>query len=187
MPGQNNKVRFGLKKLMYAVITESSGSVSYGTVKELPGAVSLTRTPVGERTPFYADDREYFTADSNAGYEGSIEIAMLPDEFLTDVLGFTKDNNNNLFENKDATIKNVALMFEFAADAKAVRHCMYNVKFKRPSLTANTKGQAVEVQPDSIEFTATAAIDTNMISAKTTADSTNYDTWYESVPVPVTA
>ena len=38
------KVKFGFKECYYAKITESDGTITYGTPKALKGAVSLTET-----------------------------------------------------------------------------------------------------------------------------------------------
>ncbi len=52
-----NKVTFGLNKVHYAVITEGEdGTYTYGTPVRIPGAVSMSETPVGESTKFYADN-----------------------------------------------------------------------------------------------------------------------------------
>jgi phi13 family phage major tail protein len=75
-----NKVKYGLKNVHYAVITESSGAVSYGTPVHIPGAVNLTLSPVGEKVRFAADDREdYFAENINNGYDGNLEMALIPD------------------------------------------------------------------------------------------------------------
>ena len=57
-----NKIRYGLKNVHYAKLTEtvdaSTGEVSYsyGTVKAWPGAVSMNLEPQGEVSNEYADD-----------------------------------------------------------------------------------------------------------------------------------
>ena len=48
-----NKVKFGLKNVHYAVRT-SGGA---GTVKSVPGAVNLSLSPQGDTNKFYADNR----------------------------------------------------------------------------------------------------------------------------------
>ena len=58
-----NKVKFGLKNVHYAVVTETVTdgviSISYGTPKRIPGAVNLTLDAAGEPVEFYADDIVY--------------------------------------------------------------------------------------------------------------------------------
>ena len=79
----SNKIKFGLKNVHYAVVTESGGVVSYGTPKHIPGAVNLTLSAAGESVQFYADDIVYYEENTNNGYEGSLEMALIPEfQFL---------------------------------------------------------------------------------------------------------
>ena len=81
-----NKVKFGLSNVHIAKITEQDGEITYGTPFPMPGAVSLTADPEGDTTPFYADNIKYYIAVANNGYTGDLEIAMTPDEILTQIL-----------------------------------------------------------------------------------------------------
>jgi phi13 family phage major tail protein len=85
MSKKKNKVRFGLKNCYYAKATfDEDGNVTYDTPKRLPGAVSLSLDPEGESENFYADDIVYYVLNNNAGYEGDLELALIPEEFLKD-------------------------------------------------------------------------------------------------------
>ena len=48
----SNKIKYGLKNVHYAVITEAGGVVSYGTPVAIPGAVNITLSPAGEKVEF---------------------------------------------------------------------------------------------------------------------------------------
>ena len=85
MPEAKNKVKFGLSNVHIAKITEQDGQITYGIPIALPGAVSLTADPEGDTTPFYADNIKYYIAVANNGYTGELEIAMTPEEFLTEI------------------------------------------------------------------------------------------------------
>ena len=65
---------------------EKSGAVTFGTPVAMPGAVSLSLEPNGEPSNFYADGYAYYTISNNMGYEGDLELAMVPESFRTDVL-----------------------------------------------------------------------------------------------------
>ena len=83
-----NKIKYGIKNCKYAVATISStGAATYGTIKDLAGAVSISLDPQGDTNNFYADNIVYFTSVANNGYEGDLELAKVPDSFLTDCLG----------------------------------------------------------------------------------------------------
>jgi len=180
----SNKVKFGLKNVHYAVITETDGVITYGTPAPLPGAVNLTLSPKGEKTEFYADDIAYFVASSNQGYEGSLEVALLPDSFKKDVLGYIEDTiNGTLIEDANAINKNIALLFEFAGDINATRHVLYNVAVERPNMESSTKGPSIDVKTETFNITASPAADTGFVKAKCEQGGAAYDTWFSAVYV----
>lgn len=176
-----NKIKYGLKNVYYSVIADTEGTITYGAPARLPGGVNLTLDPRGERSEFFADDSLYFTAETNQGYEGSLEIALVPDAFRKDVLGYKEDANQALFEDANVLPKPIALMFEFSGDANATRHVMYNVTVSRPNVSGATKTANIEVQTESFDITAAPASDTGYVKAKVEAGGTGYDTFFESV------
>ena len=130
-----NKVRYGLKNVYVAPLTETdAGIISFGTPRHVPGAVNLSLPPVGETTPFYADDIEYFTSMTNNGYEGNIEFALVPDWFKEKYLGEIVDENFVYTERAGVQPSRFAMMFEFDGDKRKVRHVLYNCKANRPNV-----------------------------------------------------
>lgn len=176
-----NKIKYGLKNVYYAVITESAGTVSYGTPLAMPGAVNLTLSAVGENVTFHADDQIYFEENTNNGYDGSLEVALIPDSFRTDVLGDTVDTNGAIIENADATVKKCALMFEFDGDAKKTRHVLYSVLPTRPNVEGATKTNTKEPKTESMDISVRPAIDTSDVKAKVKQGDTGYDTFFTAV------
>ena len=84
---KKNKVKFNICTVHYALLTlGTDGAVSFGTPVAMPGAVSLSLDPNGEPSNFYADGYAYYTVSNNMGYEGDLELAMVPESFRTDVL-----------------------------------------------------------------------------------------------------
>lgn len=57
-----NKVHFGLKKVHYAIVTETDGVLTFGTPTAWPGAVNLSLEPQGDPVEFYADNGVYFNS-----------------------------------------------------------------------------------------------------------------------------
>ncbi|MDF2591398.1 MAG: hypothetical protein K0S75_864 [Clostridia bacterium] len=176
-----NKVKFGLKNAHYAVITELNGVVTYGTPKPIPGAVNLVQNPVGDPVLFHADDIEYFNEDTNNGYDGSLEMALIPDDFRVDVFGDEIDANGALIENADAKPNKIALMYEFTGDVNKIRHVNYNVKVSRPNIDGSTKTNTKEPKTETMNIAVRPAVDTSNVKAKLEQDKTGYDTFFTAV------
>ena len=51
--------------------------------------------PRGDTTDFYADDILYYTT-VKSGYEATLTVANIPQEFRTDVLGETLERTDNV-------------------------------------------------------------------------------------------
>lgn len=177
----SNKIKYGLRNVHYAVITESGGTITYGTPKRLPGAVNLSLSPVGEKTEFYADDILYFGGSANQGYDGTLEIAIITDEFRIEVLNDVEDKNGALFENADAIANNIALLFQFAGDASANRHALYHCTVARPDITGQTKEAQIDPQTETLNITATPHPKTMYVKAKVGQGQIGYDTFFDSV------
>jgi len=186
-----NKIKYGVKNVHYAVATiGENNSATFGTPVALPGAVSLTLDQEGESNNFYADNRVYFTAFGNDGYTGSLELALIPDSFRTDVLGEVLDNKGVLIENQNAQTIHFALMFQFEGDEHATRHVIYNCVASRPSVSGNTKEATISPETETINITATSiylpALDMDIVKARTgdNTDTATYNGWMSTVFVP---
>lgn len=153
MADTNNKVKFGLSNVHIAKITEADGEITYGTPFPMPGAVALSAEPEGDTTPFYADNIKYYIAVANNGYSGDLEIAMTPQEFLTQILGQSVDSNGAVFESSDDVNARFALMGEIEGDAKKRRFIYYDCTATRPSAEMNTVEESKEPQTDTISIT----------------------------------
>ena len=169
---------------------KNNGSATYGTPVRIPGAVNLSLEPQGDRDPFYADDVEYFVSISNTGYEGDLEIALVPESFEKDVLKAIEDTKKVLFEEVSPEIVHFALLFQFAADKKNIRHCFYNCTAMRPTVEGETKGENIEPKTETLSLRAGSvyfeSLDKDIVKAKTKADTdaTTYEGWFSSVVTP---
>jgi len=179
-----NKVQFGLKNVHYATYTETDDGIEYDKPIAIPGAVTLTLTPRGEISEFHADNMIYYSAAANDGYDGTFNVALIPEKFAIDGLGEEKDESSGvLIEKADARQKPFALMFEFDGDVKATRHVLYNCTANRPTITGETTTNTKEPQPNELTFVASARPGDLAVKTKTTNDTPEetYNKWYDEV------
>ena len=186
MANKKNKVKFNIRNVHYAKLTiAEDGTVSFATPVAMPGAVSLSLDPNGEPSTFYADGYAYYTISNNMGYEGDLELAMVPESFCTEILKETLDENKVLVEDASAQGEKFALLFEFDGDIRKIRHVLYNCSASRPTIESKTNEEDKEVQTETLTIKARPMAD-GYVKAKT-GDSTTetvYNNWYKSVYLP---
>lgn len=176
-----NKVRYGLTNVHVAIIEEVKDDKEvYGEFKRVRGAVNLNLEPVGDQTPFYADNMAYHVFTSNAGYNGTLEVAEIPEFFLEEILGEQKIDGV-LVESIKQKGKSFALAFEFDGDKKATRHVLYNCTASRPNISGATTAESTEAQTSELTFTGAPNAE-GVVRAKTGAETDNaiYDAWYDA-------
>ena len=193
-----NKVKYGLKNVHYALVTETvatdgSGAVtsSYGDLKALAGAVSLSLSSSASKSIFRADNSDYYISYGEGGYEGDLEVARINENFLKDVLGLVEDNDKILVESSSAfkTTNYFALVFEFDGDQQATKHCLYKCSASRPNIASQTTGEngSTDPQTETVTITAVPRADADGYIHLQTQDSTStavISAWYSAVPVP---
>ena len=193
-----NKVKYGLKNVHYALVTETvatdgTGAItsSYGTLKSLAGAVSLSLSSTSEKNVFRADDSDYFVSYGQGGYEGDLEVARVNEDFLKDVLGLQEDDDNILVESESSfkTTNYFALVFEFDGDQQSTKHCLYKCSAARPDLASQTTGEngSIDPQTETLTLTAVPRADADKYIHIQTQDTTStaaIAAWYTAVPVP---
>lgn len=183
---KSNKVKYGLKNCHYAKATfDEDGGVTYDTPVRIPGAVSLSLDANGDIEPFYADNIAYYVVNNNSGYEGDLEIALIPESFLTDIMHEELDGNGVLAENANAELEHFAFLFEFDGDQRHIRHVMYNCVASRPSIEGDTNEDSKEVKTDTLTLQATPLAN-GYVKAKTGTNTSDdvYNKWYEKVYEP---
>jgi phi13 family phage major tail protein len=189
-----NKIKYGLKNAYYAIATiAADGTATYASPVRIPGAVSLSMEPQGDREPFYADDVEYYVSISNTGYEGTLEMALMPESFEKDVLKAVEDSKHVYFEEVSPEIVHFALLFQFAGDVHATRHCLYNCTAMRPKVEGETKSENIEPKTEELSLRAgsiyNSTLQKDIVKAKTKSDtdSTVYNAWFTTVQLPTAA
>lgn len=178
-----NKIKYGLRNVYYAVATTGTGgALTYATPVAIPGAVNMSLSAEGETTPFYADDVIYWNGTSNNGYSGTLEIALIPDSFKTDVLKETADASGVYVEDASETPAEFALLFEFQGDQAATRHALLRCTCSRPDVTGATKEASIEPQTETLNITAMPRINDFLVKFSCPESaSTAYASWFSAV------
>ena len=148
-----NKVLYGIKNVHIAKITETEGEITYGTPFAMPGARGFSPDPQGEESKWYADNIIYFRKNSNQGYQGDLVVAMVNEQFETEIFGRTKDKNGAIIENAEDKESRFALMFEADGDDRQRRYVYWDCSASRPSREHSTKEEGLEPGTDSLPIT----------------------------------
>ena len=178
-----NKVHYDLVDVHVAPLTFTDGVPSFGTPEPLTGSISLDLSAQGSSVALRADGIVYYRSDSNNGYSGALNLAMVPDWFKVKYLGeiLTADDKVQV-ENAEAEHAPFALLFGFKYDKKNRRHVMYNCMASRPNVKGENKDN--QKDPDTESMTVSAVpLPNGDVKASTTADTTDavYTGWYKSV------
>ena len=197
MPTQSNKIEYGLSDLYYAPITSETdaGVPTYGTPVALPGAISMNISPQGERRALSADNVEYFVVTTNGGYEGDINLALIPDHFRQACMGEKTDaatGSHVTYETSDVITQRFALLGQFGGDYKNVRFVFYNCTASRPAIASQTVDGTNGLDPtqktDTFTLTARPRRDNHMIRAKLVDDgSETFSGFFAAVYTPTVA
>lgn len=179
-----NKVRYGLRNVVYSKITITDGVYSYGTPVAMPGAVNLSMSAKGDSTDLFADDSIYFTVTANQGYEGDLELALLTEDFYKDIMGETEDGNGALVENADAIQNAFALGYEVQGDSTGTRTWLYHCTATRPNSEAATKEASITPGTDKLTLKAiprTSDKNVKVKMVKTVDNEAEYEAFFSAV------
>lgn len=178
-----NKLKFGLRNVHLAPMTDTGLALEYGDVVKWPGAVELTLDPNGDALEEYADDLMYAKIENNQGYTGKTTMEYLTPEIDELLFGNKAGEDGVTIENTDNKNSPVAMMFEFSGDQNHVRHVLYNVSFSRSSDGSASRTDKLESQTSEFEFSAMPNPYTYDVKAKAPEDSAAYKGWFDKVYV----
>ena len=109
---------------------------------------------------------------------------ITPEQFLTEILGQSKDTNGAVFENADDKQARFALMFEGKGDAKARRWVFFDCTATRPSRENNTQEESLEAGEDTMTITMSPRSTDKAVKAYIEPNETNqdvYDAFFDKV------
>ena len=180
MAAQSDKVKFGIKNVH--IFPQLTDDPTFDDVIEIPGAVSLSLDAQGDISKFYADNIVYYQTSSNNGYEGDLEIALIPDEVLEKIFNYVKDSDNVYTENASKGVIPFAMTFEEEGDKTGTKFVLYNCTATRPSRSFATTSESKEPTTQTLSVSAAPLKDGNvmaMTNAETTV--TVLNEWHKDV------
>ena len=186
-----NKVRFGLKNVHYAILTEGSSN-AWTTPVAIPGAVSLDLSSNVASENFYADNVAYFRTFANNGYTGSLEMARISEAMLAAIWGIEADSTGVIREKTGVDPKPFALLFQIDGDQNDELYVLYRcLPSSKPNAGSQTTEDTATPQTQSFDLSALplvtgAANQQGLIMAKTgsTASTSVRSSWFSAVNVP---
>lgn len=195
MPNTDNKIKYGISKcyMCPCTINENNEATYTGSPFAVPGARAISLSPQGEQSIFWADDVAYYVGNGNAGYQGDLTLARIPDEVRQKILGEYLDGNGVLVEDANAQAIHFALMFQFKGDQRNTLHVLYNCTAARGEIASSTKEDTVEPIEETLTITATSiynsTLNKDIVKASTGKDvqTSATTTWYTSVYQPIAA
>ena len=181
--GENNKVHYDLVDVHVASLTLAAGVAAFGAPKLLEGSISLDLAAQGNHTKLRADGMVYYQSHSNNGYDGSLNLAMVPDWFRVEYLGEKLDEESKVqIENAETQHKPFALIYGFKGDAKRRRHVLYNCMAGRVGIKGENKESEKEPDTESLPLSA-VPLPNGDVKASTTAETPDevYKGWLTEV------
>lgn len=186
-----NKIFYGITNVYYAKVTETLGTngqytETYRSPVRLIGARAISLPAQNENVNFPADNNPYYWRQSiTNGYEGTLTLAVLDDDFRKDILGETLNNTDNtLIEKATDTPVPFALIFQFEGDDKATRHVLYRCIAGKPELASQTRDTTISPGEIAIPISAGGRLSDGMIKAKALEGTSKYANWNTTVYVP---
>lgn len=178
-----NKVEYGLKNVHISV---EASSGAWSVPKAMMGAVSFTPDTESDGTQFYADDQLYFTEENETSVKGELEMALFPDWFLGDILGYKKTADGGIAQILGAKKKKFILMFEGDGDKNQNRFIYLNcgAGALKEDFKTNEKGKTVKVQKVSItaEGLDMGTPKQKVVKMRYASDDTGYATLFTKAP-----
>lgn len=177
---QKDKVKFGIKNVH--IFPQLTDAPTYKEGIAVPGARSLSMDAQGEINKFYADNIVYYQTSTNNGYEGDLEVALIPDEVYEEIFNFVKDEDMVYTENASKNVVPFAMTFEEEGDQSGTKFVFYNCTATRPSRSHSTVEDTKEPTTQTISISAAPLHDGNVMAmscADTTLDVLN--DWHTDV------
>ncbi|MCL6443927.1 MAG: phage tail protein [Alicyclobacillus sp.] len=178
----------GMDQIHYAVLTADDGtSITYDTIKTIPGAVSAKITTNVNSATNYGDDGPLETASVTTGITVDIQVADLPMEARADLLGNTLSTTDGTLTEKGTDLAPYVAFGFRSRKANGKYRYVWLVKgrFTPPEDDYQTKNDNITFQNPSISGTFVARLTDNVLRVMGDEDTTGFtggSTWFDKVP-----
>lgn len=175
-----DKVKFGIKNVhIHPMIDDKP---VFGVAIPVPGAKSLSLDAQGDISKFYADNIVYYQTSSNNGYEGDLEVALIPNEVYEKVFNYAKDSKKVMTENASKNVTPFAMTFEEEGDQTGTKFVLFNCTATRPSRSLETVEESKEPTTQTLSVSAAPLKDGNVMSMTTEeTEQAVIDAWHTGV------
>lgn len=154
----------GVRDLTWAKFTSGgngSAAVYTGGAQETDLMVRADQSEERSDVRFHADDHMIDRDNSVTGATVALELAKLPANALTDMLGYVETTGNNpdlQLTGDEAPYVGVGFVHveRYKGTRTYVPYWYYKVQFSRGQRSFNTKGDSIEFQTESLEGQAMA-------------------------------
>ncbi len=133
------------------MIETHNGDITYLNSKKISNAQEMAVDLIGGTTSTYADDKIYAMFNLIAGYTMNLKVTELSDEFKREILGYERDQHNNLIETDKNISVPFALGYEISGDANK-RRIWHLFCYANP-ISISTKSKTDGVEANSITLT----------------------------------
>ena len=180
-----NKVEFGISNLHVGTYSvDDQGAVTMGTPYHVPGAKSFSPEQDSNNNVFYADDIAYWSEYTEGPFEGDLEVALFPDEFKTQFLGYRTTADGGLGQVKNAVKPNVYVCFDIKGDKEGRRAIFYNCSLGSITRAYETIEDKKEPATEKIGVTCVGDNPTGLTKVTYKPDDAGYATLYTNPAAP---
>jgi phi13 family phage major tail protein len=184
-----NKVEFGLSNVHVGTYTvdSTSGAGVLGAGKEIKGAVSLFAEPETNEKTFYADNVAYYSAFSESGEKGELVMALFPDSFKVDFLGYKELADGGIARAKGAKATPFWIAFQGEGDTTARRRVLLNVIAGQIKREHRTIGENKEVEVETLPISVIGDNKSGFVSISYSYGDTGYSKALTAPTIPALA
>lgn len=181
-----NKVTFGLSNVHFFTWTEDDqGNVTLGTPMHVPGAVDWSPDQDSNDYRFDADNIAYWSNTTTGPISGTLEMALFPDEFKTQFLGYREVVGGGIAEVKNAQKPHIGMAAEIEGDKEKRRVMFLNGTCGAIGRSYHTvENDEPEVQTETLPINFVGDNNTGATKVTYKPGDTNYDTLFSAPVVP---